>query len=235
MTRAKLGKSVRLTRDEAESLARLAQRRRCSEAALLKMFVAEGLREAWLDEAILVYTKGKASVDAAAELAGLSPDDFAEQLELRGILAPDRFDVPATDVLQNLRHLAREWADQRLADAAARYRADAPNPRARTGGRGMSEHVSKRVLEVSEYVARTHATLRDAAAVFGVSASTVQRDIRERLPALDPHLAARVKRVLETNRAVRHIRGGESTRQKYREDRSASPTRPPGGTMADVG
>lgn len=83
----------------------------------------------------------------------------------------------------------------------------------------MKEHIHKRVLEVSEYIARTHATVRDAARVFGVSKSTVHKDVTERLPALDRDLASRVKRVLDLNKAERHIRGGEATRQKYRRER----------------
>ncbi|MBX6350573.1 MAG: sporulation transcriptional regulator SpoIIID [Clostridia bacterium] len=82
----------------------------------------------------------------------------------------------------------------------------------------MKDHIAKRVLEVSRHIARTKATVRDAARVFGVSKSTVHKDVTERLPKLNPDLALRVKRVLEYNKAERHLRGGEATRRKYHRD-----------------
>jgi len=53
--------------------------------------------------------------------------------------------------------------------------------------------------------------------LFGVSKSTVHKDVTERLPRINPELAAKVKRVLDHNKAERHIRGGAATRQKYLE------------------
>ena len=53
--------------------------------------------------------------------------------------------------------------------------------------------------------------------LFGVSKSTVHKDVTERLPRVNPELAARVKQVLDFNKAERHIRGGAATRQKYLE------------------
>lgn len=82
----------------------------------------------------------------------------------------------------------------------------------------MKDHIWKRVLEVSRYISKTKATVRDAAQVFGVSKSTVHKDVTERLPKINPELANRVKRVLEYNKAERHLRGGEATRRKYAED-----------------
>lgn len=79
----------------------------------------------------------------------------------------------------------------------------------------MKDHIFKRVLEVSQYIARTKATVRDAARTFGVSKSTVHKDVTERLPRLDARLASTVRQVLELNKAERHIRGGEATRVKY--------------------
>lgn len=81
----------------------------------------------------------------------------------------------------------------------------------------MKDYIWKRVVEVSQYIARTKATVRETAKIFGVSKSTVHKDVTERLPRVDASLAGRVKRVLEYNKAERHIRGGEATRQKYRE------------------
>ncbi len=79
----------------------------------------------------------------------------------------------------------------------------------------MNDFIWKRVLEVSQYVYRTGATVRDTAKVFGVSKSTVHKDVTERLPRLNAELAQKVKHVLDFNKAQRHIRGGEATRRKY--------------------
>ncbi len=82
----------------------------------------------------------------------------------------------------------------------------------------MKDHIWKRVLEVSRYISRTKATVRDAARVFGVSKSTVHKDVTERLPKINRELAQRVKQVLEYNKSERHLRGGEATRKKYIEE-----------------
>lgn len=85
----------------------------------------------------------------------------------------------------------------------------------------MKDHIWKRVLEVSRYISRTKATVRDTAKVFGVSKSTVHKDVTERLPKINRELAHKVKRVLELNKAERHLRGGEATRRKYLEEATA--------------
>lgn len=82
----------------------------------------------------------------------------------------------------------------------------------------MKDHIWKRVLEVSRYISQTKATVRDTAKVFGVSKSTVHKDVTERLPRINRELADQVKRVLEHNKSERHIRGGEATRRKYLYD-----------------
>lgn len=79
----------------------------------------------------------------------------------------------------------------------------------------MRDHIWNRVLEVGRYIARTRATVRDAARVFGVSKSTVHKDVTERLPRLNKELADTVKHVLEYNKSERHLRGGEATKRKY--------------------
>ena len=79
----------------------------------------------------------------------------------------------------------------------------------------MNDFIWKRVLEVSQYIYRTGATVRDTAREFGVSKSTVHKDVAERLPRINPELADKVRKVLEFNKAQRHIRGGEATRRKY--------------------
>ncbi len=79
----------------------------------------------------------------------------------------------------------------------------------------MRDYIWRRVLEVSQYIAKTGSTVRETAGVFEVSKSTVHKDVSERLPQIDSRLAVRVRGVLEHNKAERHIRGGEATRRKY--------------------
>ncbi|WP_027364361.1 sporulation transcriptional regulator SpoIIID [Desulfotruncus alcoholivorax] len=81
----------------------------------------------------------------------------------------------------------------------------------------MQEYIQKRVLEICSYILESQATVRQAALVFGVSKSTVHKDMTERLPSLNKELANQVKKVLDFNKAERHLRGGEATRKKYRE------------------
>ena len=79
----------------------------------------------------------------------------------------------------------------------------------------MQEYIEKRVLEICDYIIQTGATVRQAASQFGVSKSTVHKDLTERLPELNKEQYEKVKLVLENNKAERHLRGGEATRQKY--------------------
>lgn len=71
-------------------------------------------------------------------------------------------------------------------------------------------------MEIGEYILETRDTVRDTAERFGVSKSTVHKDVTERLPKVNPQLAEAVKNVLEFNKSERHIRGGEATRRKFR-------------------
>ena len=80
----------------------------------------------------------------------------------------------------------------------------------------MLEHDDKRPIILGEYVASHEATVRQAAAHFKISKSTVHKDITVRLKALDDELYERVRQVLERNKALRHIRGGQATREKYK-------------------
>lgn len=66
------------------------------------------------------------------------------------------------------------------------------------------------------YLIENRTTVRDAAKKFGVSKSTVHKDLSERLPLYDRALYTQVKAVLEENKAQRHIRGGLATRKKYK-------------------
>ncbi len=85
----------------------------------------------------------------------------------------------------------------------------------------MRDYIRKRVVDISRYIVEARATVRQAAAVFGVSKSTVHKDVTERLPRVSKDLARKVKRILDLNKAERHIRGGEATRRKYRRNQRA--------------
>jgi putative DeoR family transcriptional regulator (stage III sporulation protein D) len=80
----------------------------------------------------------------------------------------------------------------------------------------VKDYIEERALEIAKYIISEKATVRQAATVFGVSKSTVHKDVTERLPKINPLIAAMVKQVLETNKAERHIRGGKATKLKYK-------------------
>ena len=73
-----------------------------------------------------------------------------------------------------------------------------------------------RALEEARYILKTGCTVRACAAVFGVGKSTVHSDVTKRLQRLDEDLYSDVAKILGNNLAERHIRGGESTRRRYR-------------------
>lgn len=79
----------------------------------------------------------------------------------------------------------------------------------------MTDTIKQRVCELAVYIIETGATVRSAAKHFGVSKSTVHKDLSQRLPYYNRRLYDRVRCVLETNKAQRHIRGGIATRNKY--------------------
>ena len=83
----------------------------------------------------------------------------------------------------------------------------------------MKSLVESRAIELGEYIVESGATVRQAAKKFGISKSTVHKDVSERLKYIDPQLQRRVKAVLDVNKAQRHIRGGMATKQKYSEVR----------------
>ncbi len=80
----------------------------------------------------------------------------------------------------------------------------------------MKGIVEERAVELGEYIIKNHATVRKTAKKFGVSKSTVHKDVSERLKHVDPQLYKKVKEILEINKAQRHIRGGMATRDKYK-------------------
>ena len=76
--------------------------------------------------------------------------------------------------------------------------------------------MEERAERLAQYIIENRATVRTAAQKFGISKSTVHKDISERLPCYNRSLFLQVKEVLEVNKAQRHIRGGIATRKKYR-------------------
>lgn len=86
-----------------------------------------------------------------------------------------------------------------------------------TGERDVNLSVDARAVELGEYIAESGATVRSAAKKFGISKSTVHKDVTERLRTVDARLWGEVRAVLENNKAQRHIRGGMATKKKYSE------------------
>ena len=76
-------------------------------------------------------------------------------------------------------------------------------------------YIDERVITLANYIIESKDTVRGTARKFGVSKSTVHKDVTERLKKINPALALETKKVLDENKAERHIRGGEATRQKY--------------------
>lgn len=79
----------------------------------------------------------------------------------------------------------------------------------------MKEIVEERALKLGEYIAEEKATVRAAANKFGISKSTVHKDVSQRLRYIDYALYHKVNRVLQQNKTERHLRGGEATKNKY--------------------
>lgn len=77
------------------------------------------------------------------------------------------------------------------------------------------DRVERRVIELAEYIIDSKDTVRGAAKKFGVSKSTVHKDVSERLKELNPFMYEEVRKVLDENKAERHIRGGMATKLKY--------------------
>ena len=88
----------------------------------------------------------------------------------------------------------------------------------------MKDYIEERAVEVACYIIETRATVRQAAKKFGISKSTVHKDVTdrlvqinpaERLRTINPSLAAEVRKILDVNKQERHIRGGLATKEKY--------------------
>ena len=80
----------------------------------------------------------------------------------------------------------------------------------------MRTNIEERACDVAVFMIENRATVRSAASQFGISKSTVHKDLTERLPRINPALYRQVRRLLDINKAERHIRGGLATRRKYK-------------------
>lgn len=79
----------------------------------------------------------------------------------------------------------------------------------------MENAKDTRACQIAVYMIETGGTVRSAAAKFGISKSTVHKDLSEKLPATAPLLYRQVRQLLDQNKSERHIRGGLATRKKY--------------------
>ncbi|NLP15022.1 MAG: sporulation transcriptional regulator SpoIIID [Clostridium sp.] len=80
----------------------------------------------------------------------------------------------------------------------------------------MKGYIEERAVELANFIIENQATVRAAAKKFGISKSTVHKDVTERLVQINSVLAEEAKAVLDKNKAERHIRGGLATRAKYK-------------------
>ena len=81
----------------------------------------------------------------------------------------------------------------------------------------MDKRIISRVLEEGKYILDTGKTVREMALIFGISKSTIHKDLRERLLEIDKDMYEEVSTILQYHTDVRHIRGGESTKRKFLE------------------
>ena len=84
----------------------------------------------------------------------------------------------------------------------------------------MTDTIAQRAQELAVYMIETGATVRTAAKHFGISKSTVHKDLSQRLPQYNKRLYLQVRDILETNKAQRHIRGGMATKRKFEQIKS---------------
>ena len=79
----------------------------------------------------------------------------------------------------------------------------------------MKDYIEERAISIAEYIIEQSATVRQTAKAFGVSKSTVHKDVTDRLSQINPTLAKQARQVLDINKSERHIRGGMATKVKY--------------------
>ena len=79
----------------------------------------------------------------------------------------------------------------------------------------MKDNIEERAIDIANYIIENNATVRQTAKQFGISKSTVHKDVTERLMQVNPALAKEARKVLDVNKSERHIRGGMATKEKY--------------------
>ena len=79
----------------------------------------------------------------------------------------------------------------------------------------MKDYIEERAVEIAYYIIENQATVRQTAKKFGVSKSTIHKDVTERLLQINPGLANQARKIFDQNKSERHIRGGMATREKY--------------------
>ena len=79
----------------------------------------------------------------------------------------------------------------------------------------VKDYIEERAVEIAGYIIETKATVRQTAKQFGISKSTVHKDVTERLETINKTLARQARKVLDINKSERHIRGGLATKEKY--------------------
>ncbi len=79
----------------------------------------------------------------------------------------------------------------------------------------MKDYIEERAIDIANYIIENNATVRQTAKQFGISKSTVHKDVTDRLMQINPALAKEARKVLDVNKSERHIRGGLATKEKY--------------------
>ncbi|NLB81280.1 MAG: sporulation transcriptional regulator SpoIIID [Clostridiaceae bacterium] len=81
----------------------------------------------------------------------------------------------------------------------------------------MNTYIEERTIQLAKYIIDNKATVRSAAKHFGISKSTVHKDITQRLQSMNLPLSQEIRKILDENKSQRHIRGGIATRKKYKD------------------
>ena len=84
----------------------------------------------------------------------------------------------------------------------------------------MKAYIEKRAIDIANYIIEHNTTVRQTAKQFGISKSTVHKDVAERLVLINPTLAVEARKVLDMNKSERHIRGGLATKEKYLHEKT---------------
>jgi sporulation transcriptional regulator SpoIIID len=79
----------------------------------------------------------------------------------------------------------------------------------------LKDYIEERAIDIANYIIENNATVRQTAKQFGISKSTVHKDVTDRLMQINPALAKEARKVLDVNKSERHIRGGLATKEKY--------------------